>query len=188
MLTWDLQASGACKPQGPQTAVCIWPGLHAEAWGNLRDQATQGSYNFHGIRRRARHRTLGFNSARSAISRSRRITQHANDGALDDYDDSTSNDAIQLPPLPANEALAQAVSQVQIQMDGWAPLHIFKLFVVLVEPPPGLDLSAIEGLRDYLAELLVAMGNLINNGIREIASHCWRALLGRCSTPNISWV
>jgi hypothetical protein len=35
-------------------------------------------------------------------------------------------------------------------MDGWALLHIFKLFVVLVDPPPGLDLSAVEGLRDYL--------------------------------------
>lgn len=69
-----------------------------------------------------------------ATSRSRR-TQHVNDDALDNHSDYTANIADQLPPLLANEALAQAVSQVQIPMDGWTPLHIFKLFVLLVEPP-----------------------------------------------------
>ena len=121
------------------------------------------------------------------MSRSRG-TQHANDDALDDHDDGTPNNADRLPPLPANEALARAVSQVQLQMDGWAPLHVFKLFVVLVEPPQGLDLSEIEGLSDYLAELLVMIGDLVENGIRMIATRCWWVLLGRCYTPNISRV
>ena len=100
----------------------------------------------------------------------------------------TSKTVAQLPPLPANEALAEAVSLVQVPMDGWAPLHLFKLFVVLVEPPPGLDLNAIEGLHDYLTQLNVKMGSLIDNGIRHIARHCWCALLGKSSTPNISQV
>ena len=110
-----------------------------------------------------------------------------NDDANEDHSDcNTPNTADWLPPLLANEALAQAVSWVQIRMDGWAPLHIFKLFVVLVEPPPGLDLSAIEGLDDYLAQLLTGIGNLVENGIREIASRCWCTLLGKCSILNIS--
>ena len=98
---------------------------------------------------------------------------------------SATNTMAQLPPLLANEALALAVSQVQVPMDGWAPLHILKLFVVLVEPPPGLDLNAIEGLPDYLTQLKVKMGNLIGNGTRMIASRCWWALQGMCFTPDI---
>lgn len=70
-----------------------------------------------------------------------------------------------MPPLLANEALAQAVSEVKLSMAGWASAHIFKLFAVLVEPPPGLDLSAIEGLSDYLTQLLVKIGTLVDNGI-----------------------
>ena len=103
-------------------------------------------------------------------------------------DASTPNTVAWLPPLLANEALAQAVSHVRIQMGGWAPLHIFKLFVVLVEPPLGLDLNAIEGLHGYLTQLQVQIGRLVANGIREIASHCWCALLGKCSTPKTSRV
>jgi hypothetical protein len=67
-------------------------------------------------------------------------------------------------------------------MDGWAPLHIFKLFVVLVDPPPGLDLSAVEGLHDYLTLMEVKIGGLIKNGLHMIASRCWWALLGKCFT------
>jgi hypothetical protein len=108
---------------------------------------------------------------------------HVNDTSNeDDSNDSTINTVDRLPPLPVNGALAQAVSQVQTPMDGWAPLHIFKLFVVLVDPPPGLDLSAVEGLRDYLALMQVKIGGLIENGLRMIASRCWWALLGKCFT------
>jgi hypothetical protein len=108
---------------------------------------------------------------------------HINDtGNEDDSDDSTINTVERLPPLLVNGALAQAVSQVQIPMDGWAPLHIFKLFVVLVDPSPGLDLSAVEGLCDYLALMQVKIGGLIENGLRMITSHCWWALLGKCFT------
>ena len=121
-------------------------------------------------------------------SRSRK-TPRDNDGANENYSDcSTSSTACRLPPLLANDALVQAVSQVQLSMDGGASPHIFKLFVVLVEPPPGLDLSALDGLHDYLTQLLVKIGSLVNNGIRMMASHCWWALLGKRSTPNISWV
>ena len=109
-----------------------------------------------------------------------------NDANEDHSDCSTPNTADWLPLLLVNKALAQVVSWVQIQMDGWAPLHIFKLFVVLVEPPPGLDLSAIEGLDDYLAQLLTGIGNLVKNGICEITSCCWCTLLGKCSILNIS--
>ena len=44
-------------------------------------------------------------------------------------------------------------SEVQIRIDVWAALHIFQLFVVLVEPPTDLGLNAIEGLQDYLTQL-----------------------------------
>src|SRR5258706_1814066 len=135
-------------------------------------------------------RTLGFYSPRSVPSRSHR-TQHANNNASGTRDDSTTKNADQFPPLLVNEVLAQAVLQVQIQMDGWkrcAPPHMFQLFAVLVEPPPGLDLNPIEDLRDYLAQLLVIIGSFTDNGVCDIATHCWWVLLGRCSTPNVSRV
>ena len=100
----------------------------------------------------------------------------------------THNTVDRLPLLLVNEALARAVSQVQIRMDGWAPLHILKLFVVLVQPPPGLDLSVISGLGDYLTELVVQIGDLAENGIRDLVRRCWCALQSKCSTSNIPWV
>ena len=115
-----------------------------------------------------------------ATSCSRKRHPVNDDANENDSDCSTPNTGDWLPPLLANEALAQGVSQVQIRMDSWAPLYIFKLFVVLVEPPPGLDLSSIEGLDGYLTELLAQIGSLVENGIREIASRCWCALLGKC--------
>jgi hypothetical protein len=106
-----------------------------------------------------------------------------NDNANEDYsNDGTDSTADRIPPLLANDALAQAVSQVQIPMDGWALVHIYKLFVVLVDPLPGLDLSAVEGLRDYLVMLLVRIGGVVENGICGIVSHCWWALLSKCPT------
>ena len=119
---------------------------------------------------------------------------HSNDSGNADESDFSSSSTTdrsttdRLPLLITNSALTQAISQVQIPMDGWAPLYIFKLFVVLVEPPPALDLSAIEGLHDYLTQLLVKLTGLVENGIRGIASHCWWALLGKCSTPNFSQI
>lgn len=120
-----------------------------------------------------------------AISRSHG-TRQINDDALEDRNDSSTPNTIdQLPPLLVNEALAHAVSQVQVPMDGWPAPHIFRLFVVLVEPPPGIDPSAIEGLHSYLTRLLVDLGKLIENGIRVIVSHCWWALMGKRSIPSI---
>jgi hypothetical protein len=117
-----------------------------------------------------------------ATSRSRQKL-HVNNNANEHYsEDGTDTTADQIPPLLANDALAQVVSQVQIPMDGWALLHIYKLFVVLVEPPPGLDPSAIEGLHDYLIVLLVRIGGVVENGIHGIISHCWWALLSKCPT------
>ena len=122
----------------------------------------------------------------SGVTSCSRKTPHMSDDANGNESDSSSppNEDC-LPPLPANEALAQAVSQVKLSMDEWPSLHVFKLLVVLVEPPPGLDLSAVEGLPEYLTQLLVEMGNIIENGIRKITTHCWWVLLGKCSTPNI---
>ena len=77
--------------------------------------------------------------------------------------------------------LARAVSEVQIRIDVWATPHIFQLFVVLIEPPTDLGLNAIEGLQDYLTQLLVKVGCLIENGIHGITTHCWYALLGKRS-------
>src|SRR5258706_7347673 len=150
----------------------------------LRHRTTRPTYGVQIIRMRECHRTLGFDSPRSTSSRSRRTPQ-ANGNALGNPDDGTTNNADQLPPLPANEALAQAVSQVKIPIDGWAPLHVFKLFVVLVDPPPGLNLSAMAGLRDYLAQLFVMIGNLVQNRIQGIASRCWWVVLGKRSTTSI---
>ena len=121
----------------------------------------------------------------TAPSRSRKAPRFNDDGDEHGGNSSTPNTVAQLPPLLANEALALAVSQVEVPMDGWAPLHIFKLFVVLVEPPQDLDFNAIEGLPDYLTQLTVKIGNLIENGARLIASHCWCALLCRYITLDI---
>lgn len=111
-----------------------------------------------------------------------RVDDNANEN---DSHRSSSNTARGLSPLLANDALAQAVSQVQLPMDGWVPLHIFKLFVVLVYPPPGLDLGAIGGLGDYLTQLLAGIGSLVGNGIRGIVCHCWWALMSKHFTPNL---
>src|SRR5258706_6433564 len=135
-------------------------------------------------------RTLGFYSPRSVPSRCHR-TQHANNHASGTRDDSTTKNADQFPPLLVNEVLAQAVLQVQIQMDGWkrcAPPHMFQLFAVLVEPPPGLDLNAIEDLHDYLTQLLVIIGAFTDKGEGDIATHCCGVRLARVPTPNVSGV
>ena len=120
-------------------------------------------------------------------SRSRK-RYRANDGVNENHSYyNTPNTVDRLPSLLVNKALAQAVSQVQMQMGEWEPLHILKLFVVLVQPPLGLDLSAISGLGDYLTQLMVQIGNLTENGMQDIVRRCWCALQGKCSTLNIPW-
>jgi len=99
----------------------------------------------------------------------------------DNSGDCTSNPIDSLPSLLANEALNQAVTEVHLQMDGWPAPHIFGLFVVLVEPPTDLGLNDIEGLQDYLNELLVKVGCLADNGICGTTTHCWHTLLGKRS-------
>ena len=99
---------------------------------------------------------------------------------------STTHTAGQVPQLFASAALANAVSQVKLRMDRWESLHILRLFVVLVDPPQDLVISDTEGFHDYLTQLVVELGSLIDNGVRGITSHCWCALLGKCSTPNLS--
>ena len=86
-----------------------------------------------------------------------------------------------LPPLLSGDVLAQAVSQVDLSMDGWekeAHIDIFKLFVVLVEPPVDLDLGTIPGLPDYLDALYHQGLKIEHNHLHGIASHCFRALHG----------
>ena len=86
-----------------------------------------------------------------------------------------------LPPLLSGDVLAQAVSRVDLSMDGWekeAHIDVFKLFVVLVEPPVDLDLGTIPGLPDYLDALYHQGLKIEHNRLRGIASHCFRALHG----------
>ena len=121
-----------------------------------------------------------------AISHSHK-TQHMNDNAKEyESDCSTPNTITQLSLLLTNDALAWAVSQVNVPMDnGWGPCHIFKLFIVLVAPPPDLDLDAIEGLEGYLTKLLAELLRLKKNGICWLICHCWWALISTCSTLNL---
>ena len=113
--------------------------------------------------------------------RSRR-TPCVNNSANDNDSDCGSNKTVDsLPPLPVNDILACAVSDVQLLMDELAPPHIYKLFALLVDPPTYLDCDQIEGLRGYLSGLLVDIGKLVVNGVRELVSHCWWVLLSNFS-------
>ena len=112
-----------------------------------------------------------------------RVGDNADEHGSDGLPQATED---RLPPLLANDALAQAVSDVDLIMDGWASTHLFKLFAVLLEPPPGLNLSAIEGLDEYLTKLVVTTGNFAINGTRTFATRCCWVLVGKCSTPDIS--
>jgi len=96
--------------------------------------------------------------------------------------------ADRLPQPFASAALKNAISQVTIQMEGWGSLHILRLFIVLVDPPQDLIISDIQGFHDYLTDLLVELGGLVENGVCGITSHCWCALLGKCSAPNFSLI
>ena len=130
----------------------------------------------------------GANAPNQAKPHSRkrvRVNDNADEGGSERCAPDTK---VCLPPLLENDALAQAVSAVTVSMAGWTDAHIFKLFVVLVNPPPGLDLNAIEGLGEYLTQLQTQLSGLVENGAREIATRCIRVLVGTFSTPDISRV
>jgi hypothetical protein len=111
-----------------------------------------------------------------------RKTPCADNSANENEGDSGPNNTVEaLSPLPINDALSDAISQVELPMDGLIPPHIFKLFTVLVNPPKDLDLNAIDGLHGYLTKLLLEVGSLLENGVREVTSHCWWVLLSKCS-------
>lgn len=111
----------------------------------------------------------------------------ANDSADDNGTDHLTHSTDDcLPPLPPNESLARAVSEVELPLGGWADAHVFRLMVVLLEPPPSLDLSAIEGLGGYLTQLLARLVNRAENGTRMFATRCCWVLLGKYSMPDIS--
>lgn len=114
-----------------------------------------------------------------------RTNDSADDNGSDHFTPSTDDC---LPPLPSNEALARAVSEVTLSMAGWADAHIFKLLVILMEPPPSLDLSVIESLGEYLAQLRARLVNRPENGTRMFATRCCWVLLGKCSAPDVSRV
>lgn len=113
-------------------------------------------------------------------SRSRKALHTNDSGNPNRSNQITVKTLDQLSRLPVDSPLTAPVSQVGLPMPGWEPLHIFQLFVVLLEPPSNLVPDEIPGLRDYLTKLTVEMTTLSKNGPRTIASHCWWALLSRC--------
>jgi len=86
------------------------------------------------------------------------------------------------PPLLSSDTLAQAVSHIVISMDGWeneAPVDIFNLFTVLVEPPASLNLDTIPGLPEYLDNLCNQVLKIDNNCIHgSISNHSFQVLYG----------
>jgi hypothetical protein len=120
-----------------------------------------------------------------ATSRTRKAVR-ANESANENgSDNNTSNTVNGLSPLPADSLLARVISQVDLPIGGWEPLHIFKLFVVLLDPPSNQDLDAIPGLYGYLTKLVKEMGSLIENGIRSIVCRCWWALQCKSYTHSL---
>ena len=83
-----------------------------------------------------------------AISCSHRTQQINNDTLENPNNSSTPNTINQLPLPLENEALVHVVCQVQVPMDGWPAPHIFRLFVILVEP---LQAQIPVWLRAYMA-------------------------------------
>ena len=89
-----------------------------------------------------------------------------------------------IPPLLVNAALARAVSETQVaaSIEEWEMeeklSEVFKVFSVLVEPPPDLSLDAIEGLPDYLSKLCDCLMNLTENWVRLVATRCWWITIG----------
>jgi hypothetical protein len=123
------------------------------------------------------HKTSGVHSRGEGGSEDEDISE--------DEDDNGNNNILStLPSLPPNADFVKAVSETKMasQIKGWGmPDNIsklYKLFLVLVEPPQGLILDKIEGLPEYLSKLLNSLLKLPENGIRSIASHCWRLISG----------
>jgi len=68
-----------------------------------------------------------------------------------------------------------------MSMDRWekeAPVNLFRLFIVLVKPPAGLDLDTIPELPNYLDSLWDTVLKVNKNHFCGIASHCFQALHG----------
>ena len=125
------------------------------------------------------------NKAKVRLRKTARVSDSADENGSDRCNPVTKDC---FPPLLANEALEQAVSDVTLIMDGRTSTHIFKLLAVLLKPPPDLNLSAIEGLDEYLTLLVVRLGKLTGNGMRMFFTRCCWVLLGKRSTPDISLV
>ena len=86
-----------------------------------------------------------------------------------------------------NGTLVEEISSLWIAMvDKWSidpkAVVIFKLFMLLVNPPKWLNLNSIPGLHNYLTMLCDAIGKLPINGVHFFAMHCWSVLHGECST------
>ena len=56
--------------------------------------------------------------------------------------------------------------------------HIFRLFEVLLNPPPDVDLKAIDGLSGYLSNLCTQLVKSPDNGVCTLISHCWWVVHG----------
>jgi hypothetical protein len=71
---------------------------------------------------------------------------------------------------------------VTSELDAWGVdpkyHHIFKLFEVLLDPPPDIDLKAIDDLPEYLRNLCSQLVKIPHNGVRTLASHCWWLIHG----------
>jgi len=108
------------------------------------------------------------------------------DNSDDDDDDDGNGSRVPStpPPLPADAALVKAVAETPMAaaIEGWGSEEghpeVFKLFSVLVQPPPGLDLDKIEALPSYLTQLSDWLMKRPGNGVRHVAAHCWWIVFG----------
>ena len=106
------------------------------------------------------------------------------DGSEDEDNGNGSNIFSTLPPLLTNAALVKAVSETKMAtaIEEWGMpdeiSEVYKLLSILMEPPPDLDLDALEGLPNYLSKLLDSLLKLPENGVRRITSRCWWLISG----------
>jgi len=112
-----------------------------------------------------------------------------NDNANSDNSDNNheanrDSDVGALLAPPANEVLLGAMSWTWVtsELDEWGVHpnyhHIFRLFEVLLNPPPDIDLEAIDGLSRYLSNLCTQLVKSPDNGVHTLVSHCWWVVHG----------
>ena len=114
-----------------------------------------------------------------------------NDNNDNDHEVNGDSDVGAVIEPPANEVLLGAMSRTRVtsELDEWGVIpgyhHIFRLLEVLLNPPPDVDLEAIDGLSGYLSNLCTQLVRSPDNGVRNIVSHCWWVVHGiHCiSTP-----